>query len=398
MLITLWNYIRGYVIIEVTGRGALRFLNIAARGGTYIWDVVQTDRGLSLKVSVAAFWGLRKHARKAGCKFRITSRTGAPFVVHRYRKRKLLVAGALMFVISLYAMSMFVWQIEIIGTGRLNPADVTAAAAQAGLDISSFRPGIDRDRIENHLLTSFEDIAWVNVSLRGTRATINLTETLPRQIIVDRRSPADVVAAKDGLIVSIVTSSGTPRVRVHDVVRAGDVLVSSEIIVREDEAERITDYVHADAQVLARIYYDFNFAVPYVYNIRNYTGNEHTSYDIILFGRSFALPFRSHGFESFTRSTSTENVSIGRYYPLPIIVESNTYREFVLTQHQRSPDESKALAETILESRITAIIDPCAEIIDKRIDFLEHSPSALIVRAVVAALEDIGQQQLAVWQ
>ena len=396
MLITLWNYIRGYVIIEVTGKGALRFLNIAARSGTYIWDVVQTERGVSLKVSVPAFWGLRKHARKAGCKFRIMSRTGAPFVVHRYRKRKLLVAGALMFVVSLYIMSLFVWQIEVVGAVRLNPADVSGTAAQAGLRLSVFRPSVDRDYVENHLLSTFEDIAWVNIDLRGTRATINLTETLPRQIIVDRRSPADVVASKDGLIVNMVTSSGTPRVRINDVVRAGDILVSSEVVIREDEAERITDYVHARAQVLARLYYDFNFAVPYVYNVRNYTGNEHTAYDIILFGCIFELPFRRHGFESYSRTSATKHLSVGRYYPLPFIIESHTYSEFIMTRHQRGIDESKALAETILDSRLTAIINPHAEIVDRRVDFLEHNPGALIVRAVVAVLEDIAQQRLIV--
>ena len=396
MLITLWNYIRGYVIIEVTGKGALRFLNIAARDGTYIWDVAQTERGFSLKVSVPAFWGLRKYARKAGCKFRIMSRTGAPFAVHRYRKRKLLVVGAFMFVVSLYVMSLFVWQVEVAGAGRLNPAEVAATAAQAGLRLGVFRPGVDRGRVENHLLSTFEDIAWVNIDLRGTRAAINLTETLPRQIIIDRSSPADVVASKDGLIVSMVTSSGTPRVRVNDVVRAGDLLVSSEIVVREDESERITDYVHADAQVLARLYYDFNFAVPYVYNVRNYTGNEHTAYDIILFGRIFELPLRGHGFESYSRTSAASHLRIGRYYPLPVIVESHTYREFIMTRHQRSIDESKALAETILDSRVAAVLDSGAKIIDRRVDFLERNPGALMVRAVVAVVEDIAQQRLVV--
>ncbi|MCL2618298.1 MAG: sporulation protein YqfD [Defluviitaleaceae bacterium] len=377
----------------MTGKGALRFLNIAARGGTYIWDVEQTERGMCLKVSVAAFWGLRRHARKAGCKYRIRSRSGAPFVIFRYRRRKMLAAGACMFLAGLYAMSLFVWQVEVVGADRLNPAEITAAAEQAGLGLSRFRPNVNRGDVEMHLMRSFEDIAWVNVSLRGTAAVINITETLPRQIIVDRRSPADVVAARDGLVVSITASRGTPVVRVHDVVRAGDVLVSSEIVVRDDETGRVTDNIHAHAQVLARIYYDFNFGVHYVYHMRNYTGREHTAHDIILFGRTFAMPFANHGFTNYTRRTYSRNVGIGQYYPLPVKVVSRRYSEFVETTHRRELEEAKALAEAVLESRIEAVVSPQAEIVGRRVDFLEHNPGALLVRAAVAAVEDIGEQR-----
>jgi len=394
MLITLWNYIRGYVIIEVTGKGAIRFLNIAARSGTYIWDVAPSSCGLYIKVSVPAFWSLRKHARKAGCKIRIQGRMGAPFVAHRYRKRKLLVAGALFFVAGLYAMSMFVWQVEVVGANRLHADDVVQAAATAGLRQSVFRPHVNRNHIEHHLLSSFEDIAWVSITLRGTRATISITETLPRQIIIDRLSPADVVAARDGLIVSIVASGGTPKARVHDVVSAGDILVSSEIIVREDDTARITDHVHADARVLARVYYDFSFAVPYLYSIKNYTGNERTSYGIILFGRSFALPSPRHSFHSYTRQMFTHQLSLGLHYPLPATIVTRTYREFTATYVQRTPEEARALAEAILDSRISAELPETTHVIDRQVSFYEHNPGALIIRAAVAAIEDIAEKRL----
>jgi len=347
-----------------------------------------------MKVSIAAFWGLRQYARKAGCKMKIAGRTGAPFVAHRYRKRKALALGAIFFAISLYAMSLFVWQIEVIGTERLNSDDVLQAAQIAGLNQSMFRPSVDRSRVERHLLSEFDDIAWVNVTLRGTRATINLTETLPRQVIIDRYSPTDVVAAKDGLIVSVTASAGTPQVRVQDVVRAGDILVSSEVVVRQDEVERITDYVHADAQVLARVYYDFNFRIPYVYIIKNYTGNERASYDIILFGQSFAIPFRKHGFRNYTRTLTTEHISLGHYYPLPIAVDIRTYKEFTTTRMQRSTEEAKVLAEEMLAWRISVDIGEAGQVIDKNMEFIETNYDALIVRATVAVIEDIAEQRL----
>lgn len=399
MLVSLWNYLRGYVIIEVRGASAVRFLNIASRNGIYIWDVCEAPGStIRMKVSVKAFWGLRAYSRKAGCKLRIVGRMGFPFVANRYRSRRFLVLGALGFVTVLYALSLFVWQVEIIGANRLSPADISQTLSEAGLSPGVLRMRVPARELERMLLSQFDDIAWAGIQLRGTRAIISLTETLPRQVLVERNSPSNIIASHDALIVSMVTLAGTPIARVDDVVRQGDILVSAEVVIRDDETGRLVHYVHSDAQILGKRYYNINFNIPYEYIVHNYTGNERRSYDIIILGHSFTPPLPPHGFALYTLTTSLHTLALSPDHPLPITLATHTYRELIEAHHQRDTDQAKHLAEILINSHIITKLDINADIVDRQTHFLEYSPSELWVRTVITTIEDIGLPSLVVQQ
>ena len=49
MFLALWNYIRGYVIIYVTGFSVERFINMAVNKGIFIWDVIQEKNMVIMK-------------------------------------------------------------------------------------------------------------------------------------------------------------------------------------------------------------------------------------------------------------------------------------------------------------------------------------------------------------
>ena len=124
MFLILWNYIRGYVAIEVSGFSVERFMNLAVHKGVYIWDVDKRSASVSMKVSVKGFRMLRSCAKKTKCKISIVGKTGLPFVAFRYRRRGIYIFGALLFVFALYFLSSFVWLIEIQGNDRIGKESI----------------------------------------------------------------------------------------------------------------------------------------------------------------------------------------------------------------------------------------------------------------------------------
>ena len=397
MLITLWNYLRGYVMIEVTGFSVERFVNLAVHRGVYIWDLQYTHDKVTMKVSIKAFKLLRGCAQKTKCTIKIAQKSGWPFLMFRYRKRKALLAGFLFFVASLYVLSMFVWMVDVQGVDRLDMQDILQAVQEDGLQTGTFIRRINTRDLEQTLRNRFPDIAWVSVHIRGTKATITLTETIPPQLIVDRNTPCDIVARTDGLIVSIATSAGTPMVRPRDVVRAGDILVSGEIIVKyEDLGIIITEYTHANAQVLAQLYYEMIFEVPYLNTIRQQTGQVKKRYALSILGRTFTLPnilLAPIGFENFNKITDHRQARLGENYPLPLLLTITIYEEFIPVEQLRTPDEAKALAETMLTRKVLQEIDVNADIMNKVMNITE-TPEGLLVHAVVTTIEDIGETRL----
>ena len=42
MFLSVWNYLRGYVTIELSGFSVERFMNLASHKGIYLWDIKNT--------------------------------------------------------------------------------------------------------------------------------------------------------------------------------------------------------------------------------------------------------------------------------------------------------------------------------------------------------------------
>jgi len=387
-----WTFLQGYVAIEVTGTSVERFLNLAAHKGIVMWDVSPISNGISMHCSIRSFRMLRSCAKKTKCRLKIARRVGAPFLMHRYRRRKILMGGIAFFVLFLYAMSSFVWRIDVEGNDRLSSDKILEFSQNHGLRIGAFKHFVDHREIGRQLLFQFSDIAWADVHTRGTRTTIIISETIPEQPHISRDTPCHIVAAQDGLIISIATASGFPKVRQNDVVRQGDVLVSGILPVQTEATGQSTImFVHAYAEVWAKMYTPIRLVVPMSYTHQVFTGNERSHYTLQwLLGRqgSINLFHGSIPYTEYDKMVSYTQPGASGDYPLPLIWTRVVYREFVPETRHRTVDEAKALANRIITEHIIREFDFEADIIDKQIQF-EEQADQLTVSALITTHQRI---------
>jgi len=390
MLKTL-QYAKGYVRIKVTGFSLERFLNMAAFRGIYIWNAVRTPEGVEFNVSIKGFKLLKGCARKTSCRTRIIEKNGIPFVLHRYRYRKVLMGGVLFFILGLFALSTFVWRIEIEGNESLHHETIMVFLEAQGLRIGASKFTLSDNAIQQSLLSSFDELSWADVHTRGTRTTIRLTEILPPQPIVNRQTPAHVVASKDGLITHVITWSGAPLVRQGDVVREGEMLISGILELESDTPGTPLVYTHAYAEVWARRYHSIEFLVPFTYSERVFTGQtsvERSFQLLFLKNRRITLPGGGNSFTSYDRITTHIQPGVSGTFPLPIVITTTHYAEFIPTPRTRNLEEAKDLAESMITSRIIREFDFGIDIVDRQIIFTE-TPSALKVSGLITTHERI---------
>jgi len=261
------------------------------------------------------------------------------------------------------------------------------------LSVGVFRTNINYRDIEAALLSHFRaDIAFVSVSLHGTRAQVFLTETIPPPEIIDYSIPADIIAAKDGLIISIATSSGTPQVRPGDVVAAGDILVSGALNIGTDDTGYQTQYVRASSAVIARMYYRITFEVPLNYHERIYTGNIVRNYSILISDNEFKMPFFNNApqFSEYDHNTTNSQFSFGRNYPMPIHLITTHFREYTRELQTRTVEEAMHFGHEQLISYILQEFGEDIEIIQQDVDFIEGNNS-IKVEVFLITIERIDQ-------
>jgi len=393
MLLSLWQFSKGYVRLRITGFSAERFLNMAAYRGVYLWDVERTPEGVHANVTIQGFKRLKGCAKKTKCRTKIIGKNGLPFIAYRYRKRKLLMGGVAFFILAMFVLSSFIWHIDIIGGEGVSHGAISAFLEEQGLSTGAFKPRVDARGLQRELLNHFDELSWADIHIRGTRTTVMIAEAIPRQPLIDRHTPVHVVASQDGLITGIATSSGAPLVRQNDVVRAGEMLVSGILELGVDTGMPSTVYVHAHAEVWARRYHYIEFAVPLVYVEKVYTGRTATRRALqLLFAGNLRIGIpRGIPFDSYDRVTARNQPGVGGDYPLPFILITDRYAEFTWETRTRTAEEAAELADRMLTNRIMREFDFGIDIIDRYVE-LQETPEALAVAARITTHERIDKQ------
>lgn len=302
MFFKLLNYLDGYVTITLPEECLEKFVNMATTRGIYLWGITGAiGKRVALNVRRKDVQPLRHVARMTRCRFQIIHRYGLPFYVGRLRRRRALVGGALFFVVVLYALSSFVWFIDITGNNAVDDEKIAGVLRKAGLHRGVPKWSLDTAELEKAVMQQVGGLAWVGVTVDGTRVVVKVVEkVLPPD---NGEHPVDLVAKKDGLIKEILVLSGHPLVQEGDTVIAGQVLISAAIpppevneedekntgILEEDEPRPPVQYVHARGIVRARVWYDEYKEIKLEERITRPTGREITKLCMKIGGKEIIL-------------------------------------------------------------------------------------------------------------
>lgn len=390
MFLKLWNFLRGYVRIEIIGFSAPRLINQASEFGVVFMEAQRVGGNINAVVSNRDYAHLGKIAAKTGTVIKLQTHAGLPAIAGRFRKRVVLALGGLFFIGALVLLTSFVWRIDIIGTDRLDADDILEFLAENGFQAGVLRHGIAYRDIENLLIMEFDDIAWVSLRINGTLAQIRLVETIARPEIIDFSRPSDIVAAKDAIIIQMATSRGTPMFRPGDVVRSGDVIVSGQLTIGAEYEEPTYEYVRASAEVWARLYYRMEFEIPLVFFEKSFTGRTQRVYSISIGEREFTMPHRSHNFIYFDTITNHSQLAFGENYPLPAARIVTEHHELVRHLHRRTYEEATLIGEEMIMGRIAEELADDAHIVSKEINFTEAG-YMLMAEVFLVTIERIDQ-------
>src|SRR5699024_6670653 len=169
---------------------------------------------------------LRKIQRKVRCRISIIDKVGLPFIISKFKKRKALIFGMLIFLISIYTISAFIWVVEIEGLETVDEHIIRETIGELGIQEGEFKGVIDISDIENEAMIEMPDISWISIEFKVIRAIVRLVEAVAPPDMVDMKHPCNIIATKPGIIVKMVILEGFATVEEEDMVEEGDLLVS----------------------------------------------------------------------------------------------------------------------------------------------------------------------------
>lgn len=327
----IYMFFVGYIYINAEGFFIERFLNICRNKKIFFQDLHRENNTyIKTKILKSDFKEVAHIAKKTKCKIKIEKKSGIPFVINKYRKRKIFAVAIIVIAIFIFILTKFIWNIEVIGNENLSKEEIINIANNYGIAIGKLKSGINIEKISNSIRLEREDLSWIGITIKGTNAIITVEEVTKAPEIVDKNEICNIIASKNSIISKVVVQSGTSRVNVGDEVKKGDLLVEG---VMEGEHTGIRQ-VHAEADVLGKFYCEKEKKEEFVQNETIKTGNEEKKREICINNFKINLNKGVSKFENYDTISSNQKVKLFSNFYLPIEIKKITNIE--LTKEQRN--------------------------------------------------------------
>lgn len=213
-------YIFGYVNISVEGYFIERFINICISKNILLWNMKRKKSSfLYANIGMRDFKKMKEIAKITKCRVKIQRKKGLPFLLNKYKKRKIFAISLAIILLLIFGTSNFVWNIEIVGNDTIQTSEIMKDLNENGLKTGMIKQKINTKEIINNIRLKRNDIAWIGLNIKGTNAIVSVVEADKKPEIIDENEYCNIVTKKDGIITKINVQNGTALVKEGDIVK-----------------------------------------------------------------------------------------------------------------------------------------------------------------------------------
>jgi len=383
----IFQFLRGYVVLLLTGNSPERFINICIRRKIPLRNIQRKKNNqIILKMSCKDFLKIRPIAYKTRTRVHILKKCSLKNIVKKYKKR-VFFAGGLLLVAMFFALSsQFLLNIEVVGCEEENKESILKAAELAGVKFGAFKHTLpEGNEIKNIILNNTDNLTWAWVYLKGTKAVIHVREGILPPLVIDKKTPCDVVALRDGIITDVTVKKGIAFCKKNDVVLKGDLLIGGTL----GSEERGYILEHALGEIKAATWHTKKAQIKLFREVREKTGNKKKFCDVVLLSHPFKLyknidvPYREYSIKEKKHEIKAGNKIFAE-------LKVNIYEEETVKKIPISEEQAVEAACYELEKEIAQTLLPGSVLVDKQISHTKTDEETLEVTLTMQFSEIIG--------
>ena len=386
---TVIYYILGYVNVVVEGFFIERFINTCISKRIFLWNTNRNKATIfSANTSISNYREVVKIAKKCQCKIKINKKRGLPFILNKYRKRKLFAITLVVIILAIFTISNFIWNIEISGINEEKQKEILSFINNEGVNVGIYKKKVNIQGLINKIRIAREDIAWIGMEMKGTNLVIKVVEADEKPQIIDKDEWCNIIAKKDGIIAKVEALNGTPIVSEGDTVKKGDILVQGWIEGEHTENR----YVHAEGNVMAKVWYSEKEKVYYKQEYENQTGNKEKKYTLNINNFKINLFKTLSKFQNYDTISTIKKLKITSNFYLPVEIIVDEHLEKQKHQANYSKNEAKEIGINNLKNKLNEQIQDEGNISNIYINTSE-TEDYIEVEVIYEVLENIGTKE-----
>lgn len=385
----LLNYILGYLRIEVEGYFIEKLINLSSNKSILLWNSKREKSTLLYtNISIKDYRKIVKIAKKTKCRVKIKEKKGLPFIFNKYRKRKIFFLSLCLIVVGIVILSNFIWNIELTGNTNISKEELIAVLEQEGLKVGTAKNKINTKEIVSKVRLDRNDLAWIGIELKGTNALVKVVEADKKPDIIKEEEYCNIVATKPGVIVKTNAINGTSLVKQGDTVNKGTILIAGWL----EGKYTGTRYVHANGEIIAKVWYEEKQKVELNQVISKENGNSENKYSVKI--NNFQINFYKtlSKFKKYDTIGETKKIKIFSDFYLPIEITKITNKELIEERLTYSKEEAKQIAVEKAKKLLDEKVEDKEKLVNTYINYNE-TEEYIEAQVIYEVLEEIGTKE-----
>ena len=255
-----------------------------------------------------------------------------------FHRPVLLIGLLLILFLSIYLPGRVLF-IQVEGNDTIPTQQIIEAAQNCGIRFGSSRKDVRSEKVKNALISHIPQLNWVGVNTRGCVAILSVREADPEDPIKTEHPVGNVVASRDGVIISATTLRGTPVCKPGQAVTEGQLLISGYT-----DCGIYVQATCADGEILAQTNHQITVLTPRKYQSRGGLLATKRQYQLKI-GNYLINLYKGSGISdtACVKIRNEQNLCLPGGFSLPI---GMIYEEFLFYQTEESTADARWLRES----------------------------------------------------
>lgn len=370
--------------IKVTGRNINNFLKRLINNNINIEKVIPiSNKEIDLIIN---YQDLDKVLKlKTIYSIKIVRYYGKLRIIKRIKKDIFILSSLLISLLLIYTLSNVIFKVEVIHSNKNIIKLVTKELEDNGIKKYKFVKNYQEiEKIKNKILEENKDtLEWLEIIREGTKYTIRVEERIINNKPKDNKI-YNIVASKNAVIKNIYAESGEKIRSINTYVKKGDIIISSDITLPNNEKISKT----ASGKVQGEVWYNINIEYPYQYHEIKYTGNKKKVLVLNLLNKRISF-FDFHKYKTFNRNI--KYIFNNNINPISLIYEDEYETNIINEVYDYNTAREKATTKA--KEKILEKYPNIKDITNIKIINEEDKKNKISLNLFVTCLEDITEYQ-----
>ncbi|MDY4858507.1 MAG: sporulation protein YqfD [Bacilli bacterium] len=370
--------------IKVTGRNINNFLKRLINNNINIEKVIPiSHKEIDLIIN---YQDLDKVLKlKTIYNIKIVRYYGKLRIIKRIKKDIFILSSLLISLLLIYTLSNIIFKVEVIHSNKNIIKLVTKELEDNGIKKYKFvKKYQEIEKIKNKILEENKNtLEWLEIIREGTKYTIRVEERIINNKPKDNKI-YNIVASKNAVIKNIYAESGEKVRSINTYVKKGDIIISSDITLPNNEKISKT----ASGKVQGEVWYSINIEYPYQYHEIKYTGNKKKVLVLNLLNKRISF-FDFHKYKTFNRNI--KYIFNNNITPISLIYEDEYETNIINEVYDYNTAREKAITKA--KEKILEKYPNIKDITNIKIIKEEDKKNKISLNLFVTCLEDITEYQ-----